>query len=51
MMVGAIPQLSLSNHSKGSSLLSFFQMTARVGGGGPFSSYRAQDGPRGEGPS
>ena len=33
--VGLLLQSSLSSHLKGSSLLSFFQMTARVCGGVP----------------
>ena len=32
--VGPLPQPSLSSHSRGSSLLCFFQMMARVCGGG-----------------
>ena len=49
--VGLLPRPSMSSHSRGSKLLFFSQMTARVcggGGGGPFPSYRAQNGPRGE---
>ena len=47
--VRLLPRPSMSSHSRGRRLLFFSQMTARVcGGGGPFPSYRAQDGPRGE---
>ena len=42
MTVGLLPQSSTSNHSSKRTLLLF------AGGGGPFPSYRAQNGPRGE---
>ena len=41
-------QPSMSSHLRGTRLLFFSQMMARVCGGGPFPSYRAQNGPRGE---
>ena len=45
--IGILPRPSTSNHSRGSSLISCSNGGQGLGGG-PFSSYRSQDGPRGE---
>ena len=45
--IGLLPWSSLRSHLRESSLISFFKWRSRVCGG-PFPSYRAQDGTRGE---